>query len=352
MARQLRHHHAGGWYHITSRGMGRQAIYADDADRVHFLDLLVEAVGRYGLVLHAYVLMDNHYHLLIESPAGNVSRAMQWLNLSHAAWFNARHGRSGPLFQARFGSVPVEDGGAWAEQCGMYIHLNPVRVAALGLSKADRAASREGLPDDTPEAVLRLRLAVLRTYRWSSYRAYAGYASAQEWLACATLLTSAGGVRAEYRRQAEGAVAHSVREGAGARLSGALAIGGTEFVRRVRAGVLGRPSPGSNARAWRRLLPFGEITRAVAGVRSPAGADASVRRRDNGRGRDIALWLGRRHCALTLAELGEHTGMSAHAVSKAISRMSHLLVKERSLQYAIRKIEAEIRRFDDDVSKV
>jgi len=65
MARQLRHHHAGGWYHITSRGMGRQAIYADDADRVHFLDLLVEAVGRYGLVLHAYVLMDNHYHLLM-----------------------------------------------------------------------------------------------------------------------------------------------------------------------------------------------------------------------------------------------------------------------------------------------
>ncbi len=351
MARQLRHHQAGGWYHITSRGMGRQAIYADDADRAHFVGLLAEAAGRYGLVLHAYVLMDNHYHLLIESPAGNVSRAMQWLNLSHAAWFNARHGRSGPLFQARFGSVPVEGEGAWAPQCGVYIHLNPVRVGALGLSKADRAASREGRPDDTPEAVLRHRLAVLRGYRWSSYRAYAGYASAPEWLTCATLLARAGGGKAEYRRCAEGALAQGVREGAGARLSGALAIGGAEFVRRVRAGVLGWTSSGSNARAWRRLLPFEEVARAVARVRGPAEPDTAGRR-GGGRVRDIALLLGRRHCGLTLAELGAHTGMTPHAVSKAISRMGARLGKDRPLQHSVRKIEAEIRRINDHLSSV
>ena len=352
MARQLRHHQAGGWYHITSRGLGRQAIYANDADRVHFIERLAEAINRYGLVLHAYALMDNHYHLLIESPAGNVSRAMQWLNLSHAAWFNARHGRAGSLFQARFGSVPVESGGAWAPQCAVYIHLNPVRVSALGLSKANRAASREGLPDDTPEAVLRRRLAVLREYRWSSYRAYAGYASAPEWLTCATLLARSGCGKAEYRRHAEGVLAQGVREGTGARLSGALAIGGAKFVRRVRTGVLGRPSPGSNARAWRRLLPFDEITRAVARVCGPAVTDTSSSRRGGSRGRDITLWLRRRHCGLTLAELGAHMGMNAHAVSKAISRMGARMEKDPTLRHSLRKIETEIRKINDNLSSV
>lgn len=71
--------------------MGRRGIFTDDRDRERFLELLEGMVGRYGVVLHAYVLMANHYHLLIETPAGNASRALQWLNLSYAAWFNARH---------------------------------------------------------------------------------------------------------------------------------------------------------------------------------------------------------------------------------------------------------------------
>ena len=108
MARQLRHHFAGGWYHITTRGMWRKEIFETDRDREHFVELLEEMVERYDVVLHAYVLMDNHYHLLIETPEANASRALQWLNLSYAAWFNAKHERSGPVFQARFKSIPVD----------------------------------------------------------------------------------------------------------------------------------------------------------------------------------------------------------------------------------------------------
>ena len=63
MARQLRHHYAGGWYHITARGMGRREIFKYDRDREHFIELLEGMVGRYGVILHAFVLMDNHYHL-------------------------------------------------------------------------------------------------------------------------------------------------------------------------------------------------------------------------------------------------------------------------------------------------
>ena len=88
MARRIRHHVPGGWYHITTRGLGRRRIFQDDHDRQHFAELLGEMVSRYGVVLHAYVLMDNHYHLLIETPTGNASRALQWLNVSYAVWYN------------------------------------------------------------------------------------------------------------------------------------------------------------------------------------------------------------------------------------------------------------------------
>ena len=90
MARPLRIETAGLWYHITARGSERKDIYRQDADRKHFLELFPLWVERFGCQLHAYVLMDNHYHLLAETPEPNLSRAMQWLNTSYSVWFN-RH---------------------------------------------------------------------------------------------------------------------------------------------------------------------------------------------------------------------------------------------------------------------
>jgi REP element-mobilizing transposase RayT len=81
MARPLRIEKAGGWYHVTSRGNERKPIYRDDRDREHFLDLVAEMVSRFRVRLHCYVLMDNHYHLLLELTDANLSRAVQWLNL-------------------------------------------------------------------------------------------------------------------------------------------------------------------------------------------------------------------------------------------------------------------------------
>ena len=87
------------------------------------MDLLAESVSRYGIMVHAYVLMDNHYHLLIETPRANASRAMQWLNLSYSVWHNVRHQRSGALFRARFKSIPVDREGSWSLAASVYLHL-------------------------------------------------------------------------------------------------------------------------------------------------------------------------------------------------------------------------------------
>ena len=130
MARPLRIEKAGGWYHVTSRGNERKPIYRDDRDREHFLDLIAEMVSRFRVRVHCYVLMDNHYHLLLELTEANLSRAAQWLNVSYSVWYNRRRGRSGHLLQGRFKSVAVSRD-EWALELSRYLHLNPVRIQAL-----------------------------------------------------------------------------------------------------------------------------------------------------------------------------------------------------------------------------
>src|SRR5262245_59116271 len=122
MARPPRIVRPGAWYHVTARGIERKAIFLSEADRRHFCELLPEWIERFKTMLHAYVLMDNHYHLLLETPEANLSRAMQWLNLSYTAWFNRRRHRSGHLFQGRFKAIVFEP-----RECALllsrYVHL-------------------------------------------------------------------------------------------------------------------------------------------------------------------------------------------------------------------------------------
>jgi len=322
--------------------MGRKAIFLDDRDREHFVELLSAMVGRYGVVLHAYVLMDNHYHLLIETPAANASRALQWLNLSHSMWFKTRHGHAGPVFQARFKSIPVEGEGSWALTCSVYIHLNPVRVKALGLGKEDRAREKAAFqPEGPPKKQVRARLAKLRGYRWSSYRAYAGYAPSPEWLTCATLwercCPAAKDPQTEYRRYLEDCLRQGVEEDVFVRINAAVAIGGAAFVENLRKRVPRRARGGTNARAWRGMLPFEEVVRAVESVKGMEWADFAGRRGDWGR--DLALYVGRMRCGLTLKGLGEQAGgLGVPAVAKAVERMAARLKTDKALHRSAARI--------------
>ena len=144
MARALRIQQPGAWYHVTARGNERKDIFRDDPDRLHFRALLGEMVERCGLLLHSWVLMSNHYHLLLEAPRGNLSLAMQWLNVSYSVWFNRRHRRIGHLFQGRFKAIVVE-AQSWALALSRYVHLNPVRTVHFRLDKKARQRQRMGV---------------------------------------------------------------------------------------------------------------------------------------------------------------------------------------------------------------
>ncbi|SPE54323.1 hypothetical protein SBV1_1800007 [Verrucomicrobia bacterium] len=130
--------------------------------------------------------MDNHYHLLVRTPQANLSAALQWLNVAYSIWWNRRHERVGHVFQGRFKAVVVESG-EWVLACSLYLHLNPVAVGALGMSKDQKKAEARGQAR-APELVRVQRLERLRGYRWSSFRAYAGYDAPAAWLSTGEVL--------------------------------------------------------------------------------------------------------------------------------------------------------------------
>ena len=128
MARPPRVAPPGGVFHITARGNRRQEIFLDDRDRRRFLDLLGTVVSRHAWRCHAFCLMPNHFHLMIETRAGDISAGMQRLNGGYAQWFNRRHEFDGHLFQSRFHSVLLESN--WhVLELSRYIVLNPVRAS-------------------------------------------------------------------------------------------------------------------------------------------------------------------------------------------------------------------------------
>lgn len=349
MPRQLRHHVPGGWYHITTRGIGRRTIFETDRDHEHFLELLAEMVERYSILLHAHCELSNHYHLLLESPEGNVSQAMQWLNTSYSVWFNLKHSRSGALFQSRFKSIPVDSEGSWALECAMYVHLNPVRIKALGLGKQERSQEKSGMiPVDPEPDVLLKRLETLRSYRWSSYPAYAGYVEKPSWLYCDELWrrgcdTKDADPKREYREWLEDYLKQGVEEKLFTRMTAAMAVGSTRFKNKVRRSVLKTPGQRSDERQWRRMLPFSEVTKAVERVAEEPWNEICLRR--GGWARDLALCVGQKRCGLTLKELGDQTGMKQQAVCNAVARFRSRMEKDelmKELYYRVLKTIGDI----------
>ncbi len=131
MARSIRIEYPGAFYHVMARGNRRENIFFDDADRRFFLKALGEACGMTGWRVHAWVLMGNHYHLLVETPEPNLVAGMQWLQNTYTRRFNTRHHLWGRLFGDRYKAVPVEGSGYYYETLLDYIHLNPVRAGLV-----------------------------------------------------------------------------------------------------------------------------------------------------------------------------------------------------------------------------
>lgn len=206
MARPLRIEYPGAVYHITSRGNRRDAIFIDEEDHAVFFKTLGETVSRFHALCHAYCLMGNHYHLLLEAIEGNLCRAMRHLNGVYTQVYNKRHSNCGHLFQGRYKAILIEKESHLLEAC-RYVVLNPVR-AGLAAAPVDWA--------------------------WSSYRATAGLEAAPKFLTTEWLLGQFGDRFAEARCK----YAEFVNDGDKRRLwediVAGLALGGRKFTERCR----------------------------------------------------------------------------------------------------------------------
>ena len=345
MARALRIEQAGGRYHVTARGNERKRIYRRDSDRARFLELLSEATDRFTLRVHAYALMDNHYHLLIETPRANLSQSMQWLNVSYSIWFNRRHNRVGHLLQGRFKAFIVEDDAGWQE-VARYVHLNPVRLGGLGLDKRQRAVSRQGLTCAPKAELVAERLRILREFRWSSYRAYAGYGGGVGWLWTQPLDRLCGGRTAQERRAAlrqytEEPLRQGVLERPWDRLVAGLVLGSLTFAQSLRQKVTGNAREQAALKTLAPRITWAQIVRALEEVKGQSWEEFSQRYGDWGR--DAALWLGRKRGGYSLGKLGELAGgMDYAAVGQAVSRFGKRLEQTRGLRRQLMELESTI----------
>ncbi|HYE32795.1 MAG TPA: transposase [Methylomirabilota bacterium] len=326
MARQRRMERAGAWHHVTARGNERRPIFRTNVDRLHFLGLLAELPNRFDLLIHAYVLMDNHYHLLLETRRANLGRACQWLNVSYSVWFNRKHRRSGHLFQGRFKSILVEPL-QWGLALSRYLHLNPVRVARLGLSKQSQRGRKIGAGSPNPGQT-ELRLRELEEFPWSSYRAYIGRAPAPAWLCRDSVLALGGGRRAlaadNYRAYVESVIKDEIIESPWAQ---------------VRAQALGNPIAGAAESAAERVaLSWDKIVQAAERV--GGGKWEELCQRHGDRSRNRALWLARKEGGFATAELVKGAGLGSGAsLTMCLKRYEAVLNKSPEEQQKLKQMK-------------
>jgi len=232
MARPLRIEYIGALYHVTSRGDRQEAIFDDDQDRTAFLNVLSEVVSRFRWRCHAYCLMENHYHLMIETPEANLTKGMRHLNGVFTQRSNRRHKRSGHLFQGRYKAILV-DRDSYFVELARYIVLNPVRAAMVKHP---------------------------RLWAWSSYGTMIGTSPTPVWLTTDGLLAEFGKRRASARRKyqqfiEEGMSAESIWKD----LKGQIYLGDDDFVDQMR-GKLGERDEDVNIPRMQQRGPAPKLT--------------------------------------------------------------------------------------------
>jgi putative transposase len=321
MARPLRIAIEDGWYHVINRGIERRLLFRSSADSHHFLQLLAQLPTRFGLLIHCYALMPNHYHLLVQTPQANLSQAIQWLNVSYSVWFNRKHRRAGPLFQGRFKSVLVATDGHHRE-VSRYIHLNPIRTQRFGLGKEERVSN----PANHSRLLEQQRIEFLRSYALSSYPVYIGTQPRSAWLTTQILMSDfAGTTQGQWRRAYQRYVEEPIRTGALDSILDQVLERAVQGSREFRAKMLelakGEPAHRQAVQQRATRLDWAALQQVLAQLKGESWEAFAERRGDDGR--DLALLLARRSGGYTLTELGTLVGVSYAAVAQAVSKAEH-----------------------------
>jgi REP element-mobilizing transposase RayT len=313
MARPRRIEYPGAFYHVTTRGNRRQAIFKGDDDRFFFLSCLRQAHERFGVVVHVYCLMENHYHLFLETPEGNLSRIMHLVNLKYSNYFNLKHSNTGHTFQSRFRATLVQ-AKEYAREVAPYIHLNPVRAGLV-----------HG-PED---------------YEWSNYREYLGLASPEPWTSTSFVLRLFGPSPSEAMKAYERYVVGRASRGlsdlfAGAKQTGIL--GKPDFVEQMRKS----PPNGSRLLAERDYLGI-KGSRPRPTLQQIRTQTDVVMGRESSFSRKIAIYVSHKATDHSLKAIGEFFGIGESGISDICRRTRKEVVHNGTLARIVEEIEIRLR---------
>jgi putative transposase len=321
MGRPIRIEYPGALYHITSRGNERKKIFLDDRDRTKFVGILADYHDRYGIVIHAFVLMDNHYHLILETPKGNLLKVMHGLNGGYTGYFNRKYGRVGHLFQGRYKAICIEKD-TYLLPLSRYIHLNPVRAG---------------------------RVKRLDQYQWSSYRGYVGREKEQTWMEYGWIFSQFSRRPERARRKYQEYVEEGLRERIDTPLRdvhGQVILGTERFIKEIRGLLKGKVlSPEIVERGQLQECPgieeiVGEVARRF-GVKHKVIQAGGTRRNT---ARQVALYLSHRYTGLGNEAIARYFGvMHSSGVSKASARVKEEMLKNKRLATLVENVASTFK---------
>ena len=311
MARPVRLDFPNTFYHVLSRGNERRKIFYNLADYSRFLETLGRMVKQFKVEVHGYVLMPNHFHLLVRTQQANLSRALQWLGVSYSVWFNRKHDRCGHVFQGRFKSFVIEDDQYLAALI-LYIHGNPLRAKLV----------KE-----------------LGEYRWSSYRGYLRKEWQEAWLTTDTGLSVFGGSRRKFGEVQESqlerveTVLEDLRYG--------VYLGTEEYAEeclRKLKDESHREKP--QIRRMLRALDIEEVLKKVLKKLGQAEFDPlRATGKKKNQTRDMAIYALKQAGIFTNQEIGRVFGVGYTAVTEAAKRAEACLSRNDEMRERMQKID-------------
>lgn len=321
MGRPLRIEYPGALYHITSRGNERKKIFLDDGDRTQFLDILADYHRRYDICIHSFALMENHYHLILETPQGNLLKVMHGINGRYTGYFNRKCRRTGHLFQGRYKGILV-DKDAYLLQLSRYVHLNPAKAGIV----------------EKPEH-----------YLWSSYRGFIGKGKRYEWVEYSWILEQFGTDEQKASRDYKIFVDAGLKDEQGnpfITLHGRVILGDETFLEKTKKLLVGkRISREVVERKKLRMAPLPDkIITAVADTCGVKEEIVTASGGKNNKAKKIAMYLVYQYSGLENTEIGKLFG-SIHysAVSKAVTRLKQEMLRDKDLVFLIEKVKSHVK---------
>ena len=335
MSRPPRLESPGALYHLTSRGNARKVIFHDRTDRERFLEQLAYCLEAHSVILYAYVLMDNHYHLLAQTRKANLSAFCQRLNTSYALYARHRQRTPGHILQGRYKAKLIESE-AHLGQVATYIHLNPVRTRS----------ARDWAPERRERFLL--------DYPWSSLPGYLAAGREQAFVnydALGAFGSNRGAARQACRRFLLAALHGDGGEMEAAMRTSEFAIGSPTFIEEVERRMRDQGESEAARRdlalppARPRRLSVDEVKRAVArrfDLEKDA-LDGHGRARGVGAAKQTALELAARHCGLSLREVGgEFGGLTPSAVTMSLRRGQEKRLEDFSLRAVFEELDSQL----------